>query len=97
MDLLTKKLCTLLCLLSGQRSQTISSLKLDRSVLAHGIYTFYIDTIQKTTMPGRHQTSLVFQSFEANEKLRIINYLKEYRSRTDILWENLEETPSNLF
>ena len=40
MDLLTKKICTLVCLLSGQRSQTISSLKVDRSVLAHGTYTF---------------------------------------------------------
>ena len=40
MALLTKKLFTLLCLLNGQRSQTISSLKVDRSVLAHGTYTF---------------------------------------------------------
>ena len=45
MDLLTKTLCTLLYLMSGQRSQTISSLKEDRSVLAHGTYTFYIETI----------------------------------------------------
>ena len=47
MGLLTKRLCTLLCLLSGQHSQTISSLKVDRSVLAHGTFTFYIDKIQK--------------------------------------------------
>ena len=33
-----KKICTLLCLLSQQHSQTISSLKVDRSVLAHGTY-----------------------------------------------------------
>ena len=54
MDLLTKKFCTFLCLLNGQRSQTISSLKVDGSVLAYVIYTFYINTIQKTTRPGRH-------------------------------------------
>ena len=39
MNLLAKKVCTLLCLLSGQRSQTISSLKVDRSVLANATYT----------------------------------------------------------
>ena len=96
MDLLIKKLCTLLCLLSGQRSQTVSSLKVDRSVLVHGTYTFYIDRIQKSTRPGRHQPSLVFQSFQPNEKLFIINCLKEYRSRTDLLKENLEGTPQQL-
>ena len=93
MDLLTKKLCTLVCLLSGQRIQTINSLKVDRSVLAHGTYTFYIDAIQKITRPGRHQTPLVFQSFKPNEKLYIINCLKKHRSRINLLKENVEGTP----
>ena len=93
MDLLTKQFCPLHCLLSGQRSQTISSLKVDRSVLAHGTYTFYIGKIQKTTRPGRHQPPLNFQSFEPSEKFCIISFLIEYRSRTDLLRENLEWTP----
>ena len=38
-NLLAEKVCTLLCLLSGQRSQTISSLKVDRSVLANRTHT----------------------------------------------------------
>ena len=92
MDLLTKKLCTFLCLLSGQRSQTISRFKVDRSVLAHGTYTFYIDAIQKTLRPGRHQPPLMYQSFEPNKKLCTINSLKEYRSRSDLLRGNLEGT-----
>ena len=79
MNFLTET-CFLLCLINGQHSQTISSLKVDRSVLAHGTYTFYIDKIQKTTRPRRNQPPLVFQSFEPNEKLCIINCLKEYRS-----------------
>ena len=91
MNLLIKK-----CLLSGQRSQTISSLKVDRSVLAPETYTFYIDTIQKTTRPGRHQPPLVFQSFKPNDKLCIINCLKEYMSGTDLLRENLEGTTQQL-
>ena len=68
------KLCTLLYLLSGQRSQTIS-LKVDRSVLSHGTSTFYINTIQKTTRPARHEPPLFF-SWET--------CLKENRSRTDL-------------
>ena len=93
MDLLTKTLCTLLSLQSGQHTQTINSIKIDRSVLVHRTNTFYIDTIQETTRPGRHPPSLVFQSSEPNEKLSIINCLKEYRSRIDLLRENLEGTP----
>ena len=96
MDLLTKKLCTLLCLASGQPSQTISSLKEDRSVLGYGTYTFYIKTIQKTTRPGKHQPPLFFQSFKPNEKLCIINCLEEYRLYTDLKRENLEGTPQQL-
>ena len=44
MDLLTKKLWILFCLLSGQRSQTITSIKIGRSVLAH------IEDIYSTSM-----------------------------------------------
>ena len=35
LELLTKKLCTLLCLLSDQRSQSIGKLKIDKSILPH--------------------------------------------------------------
>ena len=67
-----------------------SSLKVDRSVLAHGAYTFYINATKKSTRPGRHHRLLIFQSFEPNEKFCIINCLKEYRSHIDLLRENLE-------
>ena len=41
LELLTKKLCALLCFLSGQRSQWIGKLKIDKSILSHGTCTFY--------------------------------------------------------
>ena len=89
MHLITQKLCTLLFTLLD--NVTIrSSLKVDRSVLAHGAYTFYINATKKSTRPGRHQPLLVFQLFEPNEKFCIINCLKEYRSHIDLLRENLE-------
>ena len=39
---------------------------------------------------------MVFQSFEPNEKLCIINCLKEYRSCNDFLKENVEGTPQQV-
>ena len=51
MDLLTKKLCILFCLLSGQRSQTITSIKIDRSVLTH------IEDIYSTLMQSKKKKS----------------------------------------
>ena len=46
--------------------------------------------------PGRNQPPLGIQPFEPNEKLCIINCLKEYKPRTDLLSANLEGTPQQL-
>ena len=77
LELPTKKLCTLLCFLSGQRSQSIWKLKIDKSVVLHGTYTFYFDTVLKTTKPANHQHSLVFNTYPQNSKLCIIDCLLE--------------------
>ena len=69
LELLTKKLCTLLCFLSGQQSQSIGKLKIDKLILSHGTYTFYFDTVLKTTKPGNHQHPLVFNTYPQNSKL----------------------------
>ena len=45
LKLLTKKLCTLLCFLSGQRIQSIEKLKIDKAILSHGTSTSYFDTV----------------------------------------------------
>ena len=52
---LTKKLCTLLCLLSSQRCQTIASLDLNFSDPSSKKFTFAINKVMKTTKPGKHQ------------------------------------------
>ena len=51
-ELLIKKLYALLYFLSGQRSQSIGKIKIDKSVISHGTYTFYFDTVLK-----QHQQS----------------------------------------
>ena len=53
LELLTKKLCILRCLLSGQRVQSLQDLKLSKSNLSDGTYTFHIDKVLKTTKPGK--------------------------------------------
>jgi len=96
LEILTKKLCTMLCLLSGQRSQSIGQLKLDKSAYSIETMTFYFDTILKTSRPGKHQQPLIFKAFKENENLCIINCLQEYRQRTDLVRENLEGNPQQL-
>ena len=90
LEMLTKKLCTLLCLLSGQRSQSMHVLKVKKSVYNHGTYAFYIDKVIKTTKPGNHQKPLEFREFPYNEKLCVVNCLHEYIKRTELIRENLE-------
>ena len=68
LEVLTKKLATLLCLLSRQRSQSIQKLQLDYASFQNGRCEFYIPTVLKTSRPGRHQESLKFTNFPENPK-----------------------------
>ena len=94
--MLTKKLCSLLCFLSGQRSQSIGKLKIDKSILSYRSCTFYFDTVLKITKPGNHQHPLVFNTYPQNSKLCIIDCLQEYRRRADLVRENLDGNPQEL-
>ena len=93
LELLAKRLCTLLCFLSGQRSQSIGKLKIDKSILSHRTCNFYFDTVLKTTKPGNHQHQLMFNTYPQNSKLCMIDYLQEYRIRKYLVTENLNGSP----
>ena len=90
LELLTKKLGILLCLLSWQRVQSSQALKLSKSNLSNGTYTFYIDKVLKTTKPGKHQKPLEYREFSSNKKFCVVPCPKEYISRTELITENLE-------
>ena len=90
LELLTKNLCTLLCLLSGQRVQSLQALKLSKSSLSNGTFSFYIDQVLKTTKPGKHQKPLEHGEFNSNKKLCVFTCLRKYISRTELIRENLE-------
>ena len=82
----TKKLCTLLCLLSGQRAQAIPALTLDMCYRnPEGTeYVLYIDRIMKTSKPGHHVKPIELIAFPEQE-LCIVNCLDEYINRTTSL------------
>ena len=63
--------------LSGQRSQLIGKLKIGKSILSHGTYTFYFDTVLKATKPGNHKQPLVFNTDPQNSKLPITFFLSK--------------------
>ena len=96
LEMLTRKLTCLLCLLSGQRAQAISALNLDYYSKDHISISFYIPKIMKNTKPGKHQEPLRFQHFPINEKLCVVKCFEEYRRRTELIRENLEGAPKQL-
>ena len=90
---LTKKLVTLLCILSGQRAQSIANLNLGFMHHTSDMYTFYIPEILKTTTPTFHQTPLEFDAFEEDKRLCAVDCLDEYIERTKLIGDNLNDKP----
>ena len=99
LDTLTKKLCTLLAILSGQRAQTIGAINLDFHHLdpSDTKLVFYIHKVLKTTRPKFHQAPLEFWAFPENVKLCPINCFKEYRDRTEQIRANACPDDKQLF
>ena len=81
LEFLTKKLATLLCILSGQRSQTMSLLNTSYMHIDETHCIFYITSLLKTTRPGFHQHPLEFSRY-TNQYLCVITYIKRYLLET---------------
>ena len=94
---LVKKLATLICLLSGQRGQTMPKLQLDCMSKSSDAYTFFIPTALKQTKPGHHQEPLRFEAFPDKKKLCVVHVLDGYLQRTELIREQLEGNPQDLF
>ena len=83
LEVLTKKLVTLLCLLSGSRAQMVPALDLHHMLVdPSGRYVFNIRQLIKTSKPGRHIAPLEFWSFPHEKKLCVVDCLDEYITRT---------------
>ena len=84
---LSMKTTFLLCLLSGQRSQSIKLLDISHMNVLPDRYTFHISSKVKQTRPGKHLKPLEFITYPAEEKLCIVKHLNEYISRTSTFWK----------
>ena len=70
--------------------QSVWKLKIDKSILSRGTYIFYFITMLKTAKRGNHQHPHVFKTYPQNSNLCIIDFLKEYRSRTNLVRKILD-------
>ena len=90
LKILTKKLCTLLCLLSWQRSQLLQTLKLETLLFSNGRYIIYLDRVIITTRPGHHQQRLEYREIPQNKKICAAHFLKKYINRINLIGENMD-------
>ena len=82
---LTQRLTFLLCLLSGQRCQTIHKLSLENMHMSEDKVTFSITEKLKHTRQGVHQQPLEFLAYKADRKLCIVTHIKHYIEKTNSL------------
>ena len=76
------KAFTLLCLLSGQRSQTIHKFNIDFIQKLPTMYHISVREKLKHTRPEKHQKPFDFLVYPHNKRLCIMEYLTEYINRT---------------
>ena len=82
---LSEKLAVLFMLLSGQRCQTIHTIKLsDINILSDKVVC-YISEVLKQTKPGVHIAPIEIHRYDVDEKLCLLKTLQDYLVRTQIL------------
>ena len=78
----TYKLATLMCLLSGQRAQTLASLILEDMHVDNDKCVFYISSLMKQSRPKFHTAPLEFLSYADNRNICVVECVNEYLDRT---------------
>ena len=79
---LSFRVSTLLCILSGQRSQTLGVLDKDYMHLVDDKCIFFIRTVLKQSRPGFHQEPLDFKIYPQNESLCPVANIRAYLEAT---------------
>ena len=75
---LPEKLVILLCLLSGQKKQTVKLLNIKDMLLEKGKCTFIIKRPMKTTKPGFQESPIAFLQYPSNRKTSIATTITHY-------------------
>ena len=81
LECLTKTLAALMCILSGQRTQTMRLLNTNYMHIDGNHCIFYTASLLKITRPGFHQHPLEFRRY-TSESLCVITYIKWYLLET---------------
>lgn len=83
LELLTKKLVTLLAIVTGHRIQTLSLIKVENIIFSSdGKVTVFISDPIKTSGPGVDQPCLQFQKFYDKPEVCIVQTLNDYINKT---------------
>lgn len=85
LEAITRKLVLLLALGTGQRSQTLASIRLSQIALNDNKLLIRVPDKLKTSAPGRPQPCFSFSPFEGHDNLCIYNLTRHYLSRTEKL------------
>ena len=85
LELTSKILATMMCLLSGQRSQTLASLSTDCMYLNNSGCVFYISKLLKTSRPKSHQQPIEPKTYPHDVSLYVVALIKLYLDKTAAL------------
>ena len=75
-------LATLLCLLTGQRCQTIHKIDANYIQLESDRCIITIPKVLKHTKAGNHQAPLVLKAYPSDKPICVLAYLQEYIKQT---------------
>ena len=85
------KVVMLMALLSKQRRQTLHTLSVDYMQISSDKCVFFINSLLKTSRPGKHSACTGFQAYAPDVSLCIVKHLQRYLKHTDILRGDLKQ------
>ena len=82
---LTLKVVMFMALLLQQRRQTVHTLSIDYMQISADKCVLFINSLLKTSRPGKHLACIEFQAYAPDVSLCIVKHLQQYLKHTDIL------------
>ena len=82
---LTMKVVMLMALLSALRRQTLHTLSIDCMQISSDKCVFFINSLLKTSRPGKHLAWVEFLAYAPDVSLCIVKHRQQYLKNTDIL------------
>ena len=85
LELISKLLATMMCLLSGRRSQTLVSIPTDCMYFNNSGCVFYISKLLKNLRPKSHQQPTEFKANPHDVSVCVVALIKLYLDKTAAL------------